>query len=284
MFTSRKFVLNNLLEFHILQPNIKIPPRHPAPARAPAKCFQQVMLPLLDWNDWTPDRRYWTYPAVVRAFPRCLFESDPRMPQLERSRMSGTETSDCAAAGGGEVQDERKEKDEDDSTSSVVLAQQEQKHQELPPLEKRLVRSLEAPPPLPSETLAQPSVSPFELRWMGEAWIRTAANSLLAPAGVGTGPWRRRWLVLRQNYLFEFHHPPPSLARTTISVPSGERPTGVHIEGGDGRGEGGVRVRDAEGEEREEVFPRPDGFLCLSKAIVEEGGSALCESRTLLLR
>eukprot|EP00752_Nemacystus_decipiens_P018117 g16249.t1 len=35
---------------------------------------QAVMMPLMKWDDWTPDRLHWTFPAVVHAFPRCLYD------------------------------------------------------------------------------------------------------------------------------------------------------------------------------------------------------------------
>lgn len=216
------------------------------------------------------------------------------------------------------------------------------------------------------------SPSPFEPYSLGEVFVRTAADSDLAPAGVGAGPWRRRWLVLRQTYVFELLQPPPRpssppltlplplqarrsqqppscLSATVTPAPStcsaslssrralavaeewtrGEEGEGregkgpfhkgeiegladVDCDGGrgvtgssstssvssrrrkgrkemlEGQVEGAEEEVETENVQREEEnqddrFVAPVGFLCLSKASVEEGG-VMWGPRTLLLR
>lgn len=280
------------------------------------------MLPLPDWNDWTPDRQYWTYPAVVRAFPRCLFEIDLTMP-ARRSRSPGTEQPEraaatVAAARGGDIRrqlaggEEASDKGLTGTAPGVVVAvgQQQSQWQEQDqggnnfnsayadeaqtsevPVDlvsigsKRLALPLK-PPPLPLAHMAQYTgtpgatepktqvvISPFEPYWMGEAWIRAADNSALSLAGVGAGPWRRRWLMLRQTYLFEFVHPPSPTAAAVTSL------TGVQQD----ETAGGERVQADGGKQEEEVvLPLPTGFLSLSGAFVDEGSE--WGRRTLLVR
>lgn len=215
------------------------------------------MLPLPDWNNWTPDRRNWTYPAVVRAFPRLLFESDSRSCRAGNTPDEEVDTAAELELGG----------------KVAAAAQQQQRAHDAVNANNALVE-------LPS---------PFEPHWMGEACVRTAADSDLAPAGVGAGPWRRRWLLLRQTYLFEFLQLPAA----ALMKGSGACPGAVHehavrrgrVTGQEPKVWSGVRVEEEELEEQEEgsVFPTPTGFLCLSRGTVEEGG-VLWGPRTLLLR
>lgn len=178
-----------------------------------ATVYSKVMLPLIDWKDWSADRLHWTYPAVVHAFPTCLFNGN-------RCR-KGTKSVDGDTMG----------------VSS------------------------------PAST----SSSPFKTYSLGEVFVRTAPDKDLAPAGVGAGPWRRRWLLLQQTYLFELLQPPPSIE-------------GVYSSKG-GREEGAMSLdccgqRDNDGAEG---VVAPVGFLCLSQASVEDGGLDW-GPRTLLLR
>lgn len=191
---------------------------HPRPSR---NDHAQVMLKPLDWENWTPDRQHWTYPAVVRKYPRCLFERDETI-QRRLSRNSytfeaprespGDRSPDVPGSPGG-------------GTGSSPGGQDE-----------------------------RTSPSPFEPHVLGEAE--------LARAGAEPGPWRKRWLLLRQTYLFEFVDP--------IPVYSGQ-PT-------IGRGKSSPLSspgRVPGGYPGEEEFPTPIGFLCLSQAVVQDGESVL---------
>lgn len=197
----------------------------------------KVMLPLNDWKDWSVARLHWTYPAVVHAFPTCLFNG----------KVAGNRGRKGAKSGAGDVME---------ITS-------------------------------PSST----SPSPFKTYSLGEVFVRTAPDKDLAPAGVGAGTWRRRWLLLQQTYVFELLQPPQPLTGATISSEGvynshggsskGEREEGaisLDCFGYGGKNKEGQRDRD-DGE----GLVAPVGFLCLSQASVEEGGLDW-GPRTLLLR
>ena len=246
------------------------------------------MLPLLDWKDWSTDRLHWTYPAVVRAFPTCLFDPVGASPesrgQRSERRAHQTQRSRGADANGAKRWWETRDIDD------VVWAQSSR---------------------LPC---------PFEPYSLGEVFVRSTTDEDLAVVGVGGGPWRRRWLVLLQTYLFELLQPPPQVCRRFLSPsplppPSRSRLAATSTlmggRGGDGgvEGAGGgtlfkgasaakVHVKRslkeqekqarAEGtekieEEEAERLVAPAGFLCLSRASVKDGGRDW-GPRTLLLR
>ncbi|CAN0010579.1 unnamed protein product [Laminaria digitata] len=209
------------------------------------------MMPLLHWDDWTSDRLHWTYPAVVRAFPRCLFdntdtllgpdgggEPQPRERNGRRRRRErgeergGTRSSREATEAAGAAAAVEAQEEEDQAGEGVAAA--------APPLptaveEEKAWKAVGSSPPahLPS---------PFEPYSLGEVFVRTAAGSDLSPAGVGAGPWRRRWLVLRQTYVFELLRPPPPPLGTlspTRLLSSPATATARTADSGNGSGGGG---------------------------------------------
>lgn len=180
-------------------------------------------MPLMNWDDWTPDRLHWTYPAVVHAFPRCLYEAASTT--TRRRWQGGTRRnlcrSDCAPAmppvTAGEGAREARGR-----ASGMPLPQggggkRDGPDEETSPWGAAVVdREAE----VEAAAAANPP-SPFEPLSLGEVYIRTAPASDLAPAGVGAGPWRRRWLVLRQTYMFELLEP-PSPPVPTLVLASGQ--------------------------------------------------------------
>ncbi|CAN0015061.1 unnamed protein product [Ectocarpus sp. 6 AP-2014] len=185
---------------------------------------QAVMMPLMNWDDWTPDRLHWTYPAVVHAFPRCLYEAANTT--TRRRRQGGTRRNRCRSDGAptmppvaaGEGAREARGR-----ASGVPLPQGRDGKRDGPDEEPSpwgaavVDRETEA---AEAAAAANPP-SPFEPLSLGEVSIRTAPASDLAPAGVGAGPWRRRWLVLRQTYMFELLEP-PSPPVPTLVLASGQ--------------------------------------------------------------
>ncbi|CAM9343738.1 unnamed protein product, partial [Ectocarpus sp. 13 AM-2016] len=321
---------------------------------------QAVMMPLMNWDDWTPDRLHWTYPAVVHAFPRCLYEGASTT-TTRRSRQEGTRRNRCrsdgapamppVAAGEGEGAREARGR-----ASGVLLPQggagkRDGPDEDTSPWGAAVIdREAEVAAAAAAAAAANPP-SPFEPLSLGEVYIRTAPASDLAPVGVGAGPWRRRWLVLRQTYMFELLEPPsppvPTLVLTSRQAGAQPQPqpqppplsdavavddtaaffdsrrrggdeggaTAVEQGGGSLEDEAGRRkVRKLDQEQPQQRLPgemgpplppppppardedregnddggaqkyvAPVGFVCLSKASVEDGGIDW-GPKTLLLR
>lgn len=142
----------------------------------------------------------------------------------------------------------------------------------------------------PRYSAQYPEPNPFEPHCLGEVWLRTASASDPALPGVGAGPWRKRWLVLRQTYLFEFLERPPLLSSSPSSLPA-TAPRSASLRDKQNAVNGGrlevgaipIKLDGLEWEEENKAFPMPVGFLCLSQAIVEDR-SMMWGPRALFLR
>ncbi|CAN0242080.1 unnamed protein product, partial [Ectocarpus fasciculatus] len=304
---------------------------------------QAVMMPLMNWDDWTPDRLHWTYPAVVHAFPRCLYETASTTTRRRRGSRRSRGRPDGApaippVAAAAEVAREARGR----SSGALLVPQGGDGRRDGPP-DEETPRWGAAVVDREAAAAAVSPPSPFEPLSLGEVYVRTAPASDLAPAGVGAGPWRRRWLVLRQTYMFELLEPPsppvPTLAPASGQAGSQPQPQpplsdAVAVDGtaafcgsrsraGDGGGAkaleqgggslydeaerrkvrkldreqpqpggtgpaaaaagDGARQGDGDGDGGARKYVAPVGFVCLSKASVEDGGINW-GPKTLLLR
>ena len=235
-------------------------------------------MPLMNWDDWTPDRLHWTFPAVVHAFPRCLYDvadtTGPRSSRptggvggkgaprlnLDPSPADAAASGAAAAVAGaspaagaqgiggmlevegdwgmgrrGEGAEGSPAGDNGESAEGKETPQnrpeqpQEQTQRGLETKEEESEAGAEAGAETKQADDASTGAgaaeaagstpplslpSPFKPFTLGEVYIRTAPAPDVALAGVGAGPWRRRWLVLRQTYVFELLQPP---APSTVS-------------------------------------------------------------------
>ena len=237
-------------------------------------------MPLMNWDDWTPDRLHWTFPAVVHAFPRCLYDvADTTGPRSSRptggvggkgaprlnldpspadAAASGAAAAAAAVAGaspaagaqgtggmlevegdwgmgrrgegaegspagdngesaeGKETPQNRPEQSQEQTQRGLSTEEESEAGAEAGAETKQAddastgADAAEAAGSTPPLSLP----SPFKPFTLGEVHIRTAPAPDVALAGVGAGPWRRRWLVLRQTYVFELLQPP---APSTVS-------------------------------------------------------------------